>query len=117
MRIAQEAFTVLPDPERHEVNIVMGGFRLTLSAEETRQLAAGLDQAIAQVGGGEGRAAVPELSALVGGAQGGDEVPVSVMITQAQRTALREKGYSDEAIRNMKPTEAHRLLGIGKAAY
>lgn len=37
---------------------------------------------------------------------------VSLMITQDQKTALRERGYDDEQIRDMKPEEAHRALGI-----
>ncbi len=38
--------------------------------------------------------------------------PVSLIITQAQRALLRERGYSDEAIRTMTPAEAHRHLGM-----
>ena len=38
--------------------------------------------------------------------------PVSLIITQAQRSLLRERGYSDEAIRSMTPAEAHRHLGM-----
>jgi hypothetical protein len=34
------------------------------------------------------------------------------MITQQQKTDLRERGYSDEQIRDMKPEEAHRILGL-----
>jgi hypothetical protein len=36
----------------------------------------------------------------------------SFFITQAQKTSLREQGYSDEQITKMKPTEAHRILGL-----
>ena len=39
--------------------------------------------------------------------------PVSLIITRAQRADLRERGYSDEAIRTMTPAEAHRHLGVG----
>ena len=38
--------------------------------------------------------------------------PVSLIITQAQRAQLRERGYSDEAIHTMTPAEAHRHLGV-----
>ena len=38
--------------------------------------------------------------------------PVSLIITQAQRAVLRERGHSDEAIRTMTPAEAHRHLGM-----
>jgi hypothetical protein len=37
---------------------------------------------------------------------------VSLMITQRQRADLRERGYSDEQIRDMKPEEAHKVLGL-----
>jgi hypothetical protein len=37
---------------------------------------------------------------------------VSFMITQHQKEALRERGYTDEQIRDMKPQDAHRALGL-----
>jgi hypothetical protein len=37
---------------------------------------------------------------------------VSFFITQAQKTQLRERGYSDDQIAKMKPAEAHRILGL-----
>lgn len=37
---------------------------------------------------------------------------VSFFITQAQKAQLREQGYSDAQIREMKPEEAHRILGV-----
>jgi hypothetical protein len=37
---------------------------------------------------------------------------VSLMITQAQKAALRQKGYTDEQIREMTPEAAHRALGL-----
>ena len=37
---------------------------------------------------------------------------VSFFITQAQKAQLREKGYSDDQIAQMKPAEAHRILGL-----
>ena len=38
--------------------------------------------------------------------------PVSLVITQAQRAGLRDRGYSDIAIHTMTPAEAHRHLGL-----
>lgn len=38
---------------------------------------------------------------------------VSLMITNQQRAALRELGYSDEAVRLMTPAKAHAQLGLG----
>lgn len=37
---------------------------------------------------------------------------VSLMITKRQRAQLRELGYSDDHVREMTPTEAHRHLGV-----
>ncbi|CAO4194115.1 hypothetical protein [Methylorubrum extorquens] len=37
---------------------------------------------------------------------------VSLMITNRQRTELRELSFSDEAIRQMTPAEAHEHLGL-----
>jgi hypothetical protein len=39
-------------------------------------------------------------------------VGFSLMITQRQKADLRERGYSDEQIRDMTPNEAHRVLGL-----
>ena len=40
------------------------------------------------------------------------EPRISLFITQAQKYKLRELGMADEQIRNMKPYEAHRILGF-----
>jgi hypothetical protein len=37
---------------------------------------------------------------------------VSLMITGAQKDNLRRLGVSEEDIRDMTPTEAHRRLGL-----
>ena len=37
---------------------------------------------------------------------------VSLMITRQQKADLRDRGYSDEQIRDMKPEEAHKVLGL-----
>jgi hypothetical protein len=37
---------------------------------------------------------------------------VSLMITRRQKADLRELGYTDDQIRNMKPEDAHRVLGL-----
>ena len=42
----------------------------------------------------------------------GKSVGVSLLITQAQRSQLRELGFPEEQIRSMKPIEAHQILGI-----
>jgi len=45
-----------------------------------------------------------------GEVQGGPGV--SFFITQAQKSKLRDLGIVDEQIRDMKPEEAHRILGL-----
>jgi hypothetical protein len=37
---------------------------------------------------------------------------VSLMITRRQKADLRVLGYTDDQIRDMKPEEAHRVLGL-----
>jgi hypothetical protein len=37
---------------------------------------------------------------------------VSFFVTQAQKVQLRERGYTEDQIRDMKPEEAHRELGL-----
>jgi hypothetical protein len=46
------------------------------------------------------------------GGQSNSVTGVSFLITQAQKLQLRELGVRDEEIKNMKPAEAHRLLGL-----
>jgi hypothetical protein len=38
------------------------------------------------------------------------------MITTAQKAQLRELGYSDAAIANMRPEEAHKILSHDRTA-
>jgi hypothetical protein len=40
------------------------------------------------------------------------EAGMSFIITRAQKAELRRRGYSEEQIRNMKPEDAHRALGL-----
>ena len=42
------------------------------------------------------------------------ETGMSFFITRAQKAALRRRGYSEEQIREMKPEDAHRALGIAR---
>lgn len=41
---------------------------------------------------------------------------ISFFITQSQKRALQERGFADEEIRKMTPSEAHRHLGLGSPA-
>lgn len=56
-RVAREIVTVLPDPVAGEVNIVLSGYRISLSADETAVLARGLLNCLGQLRWGEKRAA------------------------------------------------------------
>ena len=51
-----------------------------------------------------------------GNGEDSGEVPVvpgvSFFITQAQKSKLREFGIADQQIRDMKPSDAHRILGL-----
>ena len=40
------------------------------------------------------------------------ETGMSFIITNAQKAELRQRGYSEEQIRQMKPEDAHRALGL-----
>jgi len=40
------------------------------------------------------------------------ETSMSFFITKAQKDELRRFGYSEEQIREMKPEDAHRALGL-----
>jgi hypothetical protein len=40
------------------------------------------------------------------------ETGMSFIITKAQKAELRRRGYSEEQIREMKPGDAHRALGL-----
>ena len=40
------------------------------------------------------------------------ETGMSFFITKAQKAELRRRGYSEEQIREMKPEDAHRALGL-----
>ena len=42
----------------------------------------------------------------------GPETGMSFFITKAQKAELRRRGYSEEQIREMKPEDAHRALGL-----
>ena len=49
MKIIPERVTVIPDPQRNELTVIMEGFRLTLSTEEARTLSYALVQGIKQL--------------------------------------------------------------------
>ena len=40
------------------------------------------------------------------------ETGISFIITKAQKAELRQRGFTEEQIREMKPEDAHRTLGL-----
>jgi hypothetical protein len=40
------------------------------------------------------------------------ETGISFIITKAQKAELRQRGYTEEQIRELKPEDAHRALGL-----
>ena len=63
-RVAREVVSVLPDPVAGEVNVVVSGYRISLTADEAALLARGLLNSLGQLRWGEKRAAGPPLSNL-----------------------------------------------------
>src|SRR5690348_18349774 len=56
-RVAREVVSVLPDPVAGEVNVVVSGYRISLTADEAALLARGLLNSLGQLRWGEKRAA------------------------------------------------------------
>ena len=54
-RVAREIVSVLPDPVAGEVNIVVSGYRISLTADEAALLARGLLNSLGQLRWGEKR--------------------------------------------------------------
>lgn len=51
MKITQEIATVLSDAEKRELTVLMGGVRITLTAEEARALGSALNTGLKQLNG------------------------------------------------------------------
>jgi hypothetical protein len=56
MKITQELVSVLADPAAGEVHIVLGGYRITLTSQETSHLAGALAGGLEQLRGAPKRA-------------------------------------------------------------
>lgn len=55
MKVTQELVTVWAEPETDEVNFVVAGLRITLTAEETALLASGLARSLERLRGARAR--------------------------------------------------------------
>ena len=55
MRVAQEAFTVLPDTTLREVSVLLAGTRITFTTEEARRLVTAMAKGLQTLGVKESR--------------------------------------------------------------
>jgi hypothetical protein len=108
MKITQEALTVLPNVARGEVNIVLGGIRITLTAEESLLLAAGLANSLDQLQGIEPREAAvaetwevgrstpadPDLRSSPSGKEAATPSEMLVRTRALIQASMRDKGLS-----------------------
>jgi hypothetical protein len=51
MKVTQEHITVIPEPERREVAVLLAGLRITFTVDEATLLANGLGHALGRLGG------------------------------------------------------------------
>ena len=49
MKVSPEILTVLPEKEHREIDVIMGGVRITLTMEEAQLLANGVSRAVAEI--------------------------------------------------------------------
>jgi hypothetical protein len=108
MKITQEAVTVLPNVARGEVNIVLGGIHITLTAEESLLLAAGLANSLDQLQGVEPREAAaaetwevgrstqadPDLRSSSSDKEAASQSEVLVRTRALIQASMRDKGLS-----------------------
>ncbi len=92
MRVTQEAVTVLANPVAGEINIILGGLRITLSADESALLAGGLVNGLEQLRAmAKAEAAMPE----TWGVGRADEAEAMQQRTRALiQATIRDKGLS-----------------------
>jgi hypothetical protein len=108
MKITPEALTVLPNVARGEVNIILGGIHITLTAEESLLLAAGLADSLDQLQGREPRDAAaaetwdvarstpadPDLRSSSSGKETASSPEMLVRTRALIQASMREKGLS-----------------------
>ncbi|WP_267426141.1 hypothetical protein [Methylobacterium sp. GC_Met_2] len=71
-----------------------------------------LNQATAEEGALDGVGDAEDAELHANGTAPATSPAVSLMITNRQRAALRELGFSEESLRQMTPAEAHEKLGL-----
>ena len=97
----QQAKTLRPQ-SKNEISVLQHGDRIQITADVDLE---GIDELKDILGHYE--AILTQLAARPPPPTG-----VSLLITHHQKAELRERGYSDDQIHDMTPTEAHRLLGL-----
>jgi len=104
MKVTQELVTVWAEPDADEINVVLAGLRLTLTAEETALLASGLARSLERLRAGHGRDA-GEASAKPGEASGvivrkddagaqGEADAMQLRTRALIQASIRDKGLS-----------------------
>jgi hypothetical protein len=102
MKVTQELVTVWAEPDSNEINVVLAGLRLTLTAEETTILASGLARSLERLRTPSGDSAprtgdaagvVVRKDDLAAGSQG--EADAMQLRTRALiQASIRDKGLS-----------------------
>jgi hypothetical protein len=110
-RVAREIVSVLPDPLAGEVNIVVSGYRISLTADETAVLARGLLNCLAQLRWGEKRAAghanaslsttsLPEAPSRASAKDDGPKPAVSPVAVESDAVQQRTRALIEASIRD-----------------
>jgi hypothetical protein len=112
-RVAREIVSVLPDPVAGEVNIVLSGYRISLTADETALLARGLLNCLGQLRWGEKHAAtaghsstslsaasLPEASPRASARDDGPRLAVSPVAAESDAVQQRTRALIEASIRD-----------------
>ncbi|HZT51641.1 MAG TPA: hypothetical protein VFA22_06905 [Stellaceae bacterium] len=101
MKVTQELVTVWADPDAEEVNVVVGGVRLTLTPEESALLAGGLARSLERLRSPHGKDAAEAVRAADPVLVRKDEPPPSAETDSMQlrtraliQASIRDKGLS-----------------------
>jgi hypothetical protein len=102
-RVAREIVSVLPDPVAGEVNIVVSGYRISLTADEAASLARGVLNCLGQLRWGEKRAAGIAMASPP--AAGSPEAPRAAAADGGPRPAASPAAVEPDAVQ-----QRHRTL-------
>src|SRR5260221_11854041 len=104
-RVAREIVTVLPDPVAGEVNIVLSGYRISLTADETASLARGLLNCLGQLRWGEKPAghsmpSLPEAPSPASSKDDGAKPAMSPVAAESDSVQQRTRSLIQASIRD-----------------